>query len=175
MGVSPPVILAFGALGMFTGAILAVFGSRWMNRVRQWELTLAPDDGVPAHLEPPRLWDLESTCTPGVIVRRDCGWKDIMPMAAHRIVQVPAKGRQKSLPRFFKPVVGLKSPEMVEEGRLQVAVSIAMPCPHRPRLLTSIRESTEEGTEQTAVPGLVYVIGLLDVPYSKPASGLDDR
>lgn len=135
-------------------------------------------------------------------------------MAAHRIVEVSAKGDvdrvgrvrggaggvgalgirtlvrafdhlRELLPRpFLKHVVEIKLPDMVEEGRLQIAVPIAMPCPHRSRL-SCIKESAEEGEgdERTAVPslaweddcGLVYAIGLLDVPCRKPASGLDNR
>jgi len=209
---SPPVILAFLAIGMFAAAMLALFGCRRVNLERRWMVNqrrggvvgLTPGDGQ----ERPRLWDLGSA--PGVI-GGGRGWKDIMPVAAHRIVEVPAKDRggrgsvwggadgvgvlrtrtlvralehwRESLPRpFFKHVVEITSPEVVEEGRLQVAVPIAMPCPHRPRL-TCIRESTDGSDEKTADSshpwederGLVYAIGLLDVSCRKPASGLDDR
>jgi len=126
---------------------------------------VTPDDGE--DLEPPRLWDLGGT--PGVI-RHDCGWKDMMPVAALSMVHVPAKGRvdqRQSLPRpLFEPC-----PEMVEEGRLQVAVSIAMPCPHQPRLLTS----TGKRDGKTAVSSLVYAIGLLDLSCRKLSSSLDGR
>jgi len=69
----------------------------------------------------------------------------------------------------FGPAVGLDSPEMVEDGLLQVAVSIAMPCPHRPRLLTTGSIKSGETTSWI----YEYAIGLLDVPSRKPASGLE--
>ena len=65
-----------------------------------------------------------------------------------------------------------KTPTRVEQGCLQVVVAIAMPCPRR---TWCIAEKVEDvPASEWADDRLVYSIGLLEVPWRKSASGLDD-
>ena len=73
---SPPVILAFLAIGLFAAALIALLGYRRVTLERRWLLNQRNGGGLGADvLEIPRLWDLGST--PGA-VGLDGGWEDIM-------------------------------------------------------------------------------------------------
>ena len=73
---SPPVILAFLAIGLFAAALIALLGYRRVTMERRWLLNQRNGGGLGADvLEIPRLWDLGGT---PVAVGLDGGWEDIM-------------------------------------------------------------------------------------------------
>ncbi|KAF9460034.1 hypothetical protein BDZ94DRAFT_1311893 [Collybia nuda] len=149
-GASPPLILAFLAIGLFTISMAAVFGWRRIQLGRGVLPPLYGGDEIEfgerarrGHGEKPKLWDLWTDMrVPGR--ERDISWDTIMPVAVMDIPDPPmthvprpssahngsARYRLWSL-RPVRVESDVKAePVPPSYTRLQVAVAIAMPSPH---------------------------------------------
>jgi hypothetical protein len=75
---SPPLVLAFLAVGLFTAALITVFGCRRVTLGQRWAANHRAIQvvGIESKVEDrPRLWDLGAV---PVTIGPDRGWKDIM-------------------------------------------------------------------------------------------------
>ncbi|KAJ7717028.1 hypothetical protein B0H16DRAFT_1740869 [Mycena metata] len=169
LSASPPLILAFLAVGVF-GIAMVVF-CVWRRMAigrRHWE---APESRSPG--EPPKLWDVWSPPQDSGITAE---WHNIQPLAATTwndrpsqpvppndmaprydglLAEAVAHLRRRYRPRRDRDVGSdAKAIRAEQLGRLQIAVTIAMPCP-------DLNDSRTEPDEQP----LDYAIGLYEIPW----------
>lgn len=177
---SPPLIVAFLAVGLFMAAMLTIFGWRRMVFGR---FLLQPTvvDGFYAprmaesYGEKPELWDLWTE--PSVGINEQLTWERIMPFSASiKQSEEDTHLRNPSQLQSIQQQIRrhTRSAKATDDGStqsrtLQVAVAIAMPSPH-----TLERESTNEGPTSAdththehndARPTLDYSLGLMEMPW----------
>jgi len=187
---SPPLIVAFLAVGLFMAAMLTIFGWR---RVVFGRFLIQPIGGEGFHAprmaesfygEKPELWDLWTQSTVGSNERLK--WEQIAPLSASikqsgddsdeaRLAHLRMPSQLQSIQqhirrhtRAARSADDQKPSAASAQGRkLQVAVAIAMPSPHRHD------ESTSEGPTSTdphthehhdADP-FIYSLGLMEMPW----------
>ncbi|KAK0480524.1 hypothetical protein IW261DRAFT_1124931 [Armillaria novae-zelandiae] len=174
-GSSPPLILAFLAIGLFAAAMIAVFGWRRI----QFGSTAGPRAGVDERLrhlgERPKLWDLWT----GKGQSASDTWEGIMPISAivHYSVSDTKPVHSKSNVSFLPLQQLLRSrrdgdsfslhadddDDESTSADVQVAVAIAMPSPPSIRRF-SMAPSTSSGKEPEDVVGenalVEYSLGL---------------
>ncbi|KAJ7847754.1 hypothetical protein B0H14DRAFT_3675154 [Mycena olivaceomarginata] len=140
---SPPLIIAFLAVGVFAISMVTFFGWRRMTAGRVW-IVPAPTVSIG---ETPKLWDIWS---PRERPHRATEWHNIQPLAATVWDEYPPPAPANNGPPRHHSLVaaalahlrwryrrrGSQDGTALEEKlnhdplvRLQVAVTIAMPCP----------------------------------------------
>lgn len=181
---SPPLILAFLSVALFSAGIIAVLGWKrvhFVNSAGHWGFyfgSVVPSEGfgsIPAVVdigEEPRLWDLHTNYLKDGMTRgNDARWGSIMPLSA-----VVIGGGNKQLEEgllqhhpsllFVKPFRGCCEDDhktVSSRTSIQVAVAIALPSPHHRTLR---REGRNDGSEREDREDkrmgehLEYVIGL---------------
>jgi len=169
---SPPLILAFLAVGMFAIAMIVFFG--WRRRDRWANPPTAPTPGVGA---PPKLWDVWS---PHERAREgnSAEWKNIQPLAAtiwddtpvpvlvnhdlpdHDTMLAAAFAHMRRRYRHHRSHENIAMDAKLAQPlvRLQIAVTIAMPSPDFAG--TSSRTEPDDDL-------LDYSIGLHEIPWKK--------
>ncbi|KAF8888566.1 hypothetical protein BD779DRAFT_1672241 [Infundibulicybe gibba] len=176
-GGSPPLILAFLAVGLFSAAMIAVFGWRRIQFGHRWQngrqLALAGSRGeLP---EKPELWDL-TTATPAKS-SDEVRWHNILPLAALTSDTDPPNPDPPTHSRYAEPHIALEYihklvrssrrstgdesalPAKHRDLQLQVAVAIAMPS--RSGLKNDAKVGSNDGD------GLEYSIGLYHRPWQE--------
>ncbi|KAK0494718.1 hypothetical protein EDD18DRAFT_353249 [Armillaria luteobubalina] len=155
-GSSPPLILAFLAIGLFAAAMIAVFGWRRI----QFGSTAGPRAGVDERLrhlgERPKLWDLWT----GKGQSTSDTWEGIMPISANVHYVSDTKPVHSKSNVSFLPLQLLRSRRDGDSFSLhadddddesisadvQVAVAVAMPSPPSIKR-SSMTPSTSSGKE----------------------------
>jgi len=165
---SPPLIVAFLAVGLFMTAMLTIFGWRRVVFGRGFVLQPivgdrfhAPRTGEYSYREKPELWDLWTE--PPVGGKEQLKWERIMPFSAsikklggesfdnaqasdiHTHPRIPSQLQtiRQHIRRHMKPKLADEqkvNAVSTQNRTLQVAVAIAMPSPHKRE-----REPTNEG------------------------------
>ncbi|KAJ7185401.1 hypothetical protein C8R46DRAFT_378490 [Mycena filopes] len=175
LSASPPLILAFLAVGVFGIAMVVFCGWRRIaaNRNRTWVTTR---DSVSVAPPTPKLWDVWSPPQDGGVAAE---WHNIQPLSAttwddRPPLPVPAHNTPPAYEGLFAEAVAhlrrryrpRRSPDVEMGGkakatspaqlpvRLQIAVAIAMPVP-------DFNDSRTEPDEQP----LDYTIGVYEVPW----------
>jgi len=193
-GSSPPLIVAFLAIGLFMAAMIAIFGWRRMTYgrgiiVRVGSPGVDPQKATAYFGEKPRLWDLETQRT---VENNGRLWQYMLPLSASikrplgeaisppdsTSAQVAGTTTTRIPPHledigrhFRRPTRVRKSadPEVAEGHTLQIAMAIAMPSSRKRE-----REGTHEGPEHTSnhthelFDGdnrMEYSLGLMDIPW----------
>ncbi|KAJ6588615.1 hypothetical protein B0H19DRAFT_1057763 [Mycena capillaripes] len=175
LSASPPLILAFLAVGMFAISMVVFFGWRRMTAGRR--VWVAPEVGSVAAT--PKLWDVWSPRERDDAIA--VTWCNIQPLAAtvwddtppihvpatndtHRNHSLAAaalahlRRRYRRRPPQEDIAIEAKLPTAASLVRLQIAVTIAMPTPDSP--------SNPSWTESDEEP-LDYSIGLYEMPWKK--------
>ncbi|KAJ6525082.1 hypothetical protein DFH09DRAFT_1329186 [Mycena vulgaris] len=172
LGASPPLILAFLAVGMFVISMLVFFGWRRLTAGRRrW---MDPTTTPPARFgEIPKLWDVWSPSKQP----RETGtaeWHSIQPLAAtvwkdtplransdgprHETLVAAASAHLRRRYRSRRSDESSSDAKLAQNSRppvqLQIAVTIAMPC----------QNSIASRTDPDEQP-LDYSIGLYEVPW----------
>ncbi|KAJ6525858.1 hypothetical protein B0H10DRAFT_2156901 [Mycena sp. CBHHK59/15] len=168
LSASPPLILAFLAVGMFGVAMIGIFGWRRLTGGRT-VLWTPPEDVAqprPGFGETPKLWDVWSP--PGLLREADAPeWRNILPLAVSIWDEEPSPLPEKEddaprlyaddspladalayLRRTYQPrrnhagAMDEKTPPP-PPPRLQIAVTIAMPSPNSSSALSRTSRTDE--------------------------------
>jgi len=191
---SPPLIVAFLAVGLFLAAMLTIFG--WRRVVFGRGFVLQPIIGDRFHApgmaeyyygEKPELWDLWTRSPVGS--NEQLKWERIMPLSAsikksgeesfndaeasgtHTHSRIPSQLQtlRQHIRRHTKSADEQKIDAVSVQNRtLQVAMAIAMPSPHKREC-----ESTNEGLANAEIhthephdtDPLEYSLGLMEMPW----------
>lgn len=113
---SPPLILAFLAIGLFSAALIFVFGWRRLQLSRGWRFTVVtvnhnrsvvelPTSTINVDSVVPKLWDIrnEGKLTWG----KDEGnvkWVNLMPLSATEVLALPTTGESIIEPPHPRPL-----------------------------------------------------------------------
>ncbi|KAJ7255854.1 hypothetical protein B0H12DRAFT_525306 [Mycena haematopus] len=158
LSASPPLIIAFLAVGLFAISMVVFFGWRRMNAGRTtWAVTA--DNALIG--ETPKLWDVWSPRErpPKALTAE---WRHIQPLAATVLAAAALAHLRR---RYRRPTsqAGVILDEKLNRDellvRLQIAVTIDMPCPDIVR--DSSRTEPDDGSP------LEYSIGLYEIPWKK--------
>ncbi|KAJ7902521.1 hypothetical protein B0H14DRAFT_2666487 [Mycena olivaceomarginata] len=172
LSASPPLIIAFLAVGVFAISMVAFFGWRRITLGRTAWVTVSPD--TVSIGETPTLWDVWSPRErPQAAVAGE--WRSIQPLAAtvwdeshamrapatnnaprHHSLAAEAVAHLRRRYRGRSPEESALDPKLNHDApvRLQIAVTIAMPCPD----FVGNSELDDE-------PPLEYSIGLYEMPW----------
>ncbi|KAJ7640714.1 hypothetical protein DFH06DRAFT_620405 [Mycena polygramma] len=176
LSASPPLILAFLAVGMFAISMVVFFGWRRMTAGRRVWTTPSVVVSVG---EIPKLWDVWSPGERPVAAE----WHSIQPLAAtvwdatslhapavrdtsrnHSTFAAAAVAHLRQRYRRRRPqedvAMEAKMPSAASPVRLQLAVTIAMPSPES----AGSSQRTEPDEER---PLDYYSIGLYEIPWNK--------
>jgi len=191
---SPPLIVAFLAVGLFLAAMLTIFGWRRVVFGRGFVLQPIVGDGFHApgmaehhHGEKPELWDVWTQ--PPVGSNEQLKWERIMPFSTsimksgeesfndaeasgiHTHPRIPSQLQtiRQYIRRHRKSADEPKIDAGSAQNRtLRVAMAIAMPSPHK-RECEPINEGLANADEHTHEPHdtdpLEYSLGLMEMPW----------
>ncbi|EDR08018.1 uncharacterized protein LACBIDRAFT_327243 [Laccaria bicolor S238N-H82] len=178
---SPPLILAFLSVALFSAGIIAVLGWKrvhFVNSAGHWGFyfgSVVPSEGfgsIPAVVdigEEPRLWDLHTNYL-----------KDVVIGGGNKQLEEGLLQHHPSL-LFVKPFRGCCEDDhktVSSRTSIQVAVAIALPSPHHRTLR---REGRNDGSEREDREDkrmgehLEYVIGLSMECSKKSSKELNDK
>jgi len=153
LGASPPLILAFLAIGLFSLSMVVLVAWKRVRMSRGWR---PPEPGVISPKSPlgerPKLWDFWSDKTVGHREMEE-NWDSILPLAVTTFDNAtPIKQSNDTPPQSDNPLLMARShlqqiyryrykrdadtkdtisAKAEIGGRLQIAVAIAMPCESR--------------------------------------------
>jgi len=189
-GGSPPLIVAFLAIGLFMAAMVAVFGWRRMTYGRGM-IAHQPRGGGAGPLrsleylgEKPELWDFWTRRPVGN--NNELNWEGVIPLSA--CIKEPLEGTSEANtthsriplqldhirqhfchPTRVRKVAGNNKIETVGSPTLQVAMAIAMPSSRKRERERSHDDPDDKGGHSQATCDddrrLEYSLGLMDIPW----------